>query len=107
MCISREHLNLCKCGCPEIVHHEEDFINDVIAEASGFLPRGRGKCHGEIPLRISMEELQALIEEAKTQGRDKVSITQPCDCQEFDPVFKNMCGGMGADPEDDIFGEKL
>lgn len=88
MCISREHFNLCKCGCPEIVH-EEDFISGMIAEAAGFLPRGRGKCNGTIPLMLSLDEIKNLIAEAKLHGDERPAFTKPCDCQKFDPLFKN------------------
>lgn len=95
MCISREHFNLCTCGCPEIVH-EEDFITGIIAEAAGFLPQGRGRCLGEIPIDLSGEEIRKLIEEAKANGTERPKFTKPCDCKKFDPIFKPMCTGFGA-----------
>ncbi len=90
MCISREHFNLCECGCPEIVHEE-----DITALMMGFGPH-RGKCNGDIPLPLSVEEVQKLIEEAKARGEDKIKITKPCDCKKFNPLFKPMCTGFGA-----------
>jgi hypothetical protein len=95
MCVGREHFNLCECGCPEIIH-EEDFITGMIAEAAGFLPQGRGKCHGEIPLNLSIEEIRKLIDEAKERGGERPALTKPCDCKKFVPLFKPMCTGFGA-----------
>lgn len=95
MCVSRELYNLCKCGCLEIVH-EEDFITGMIAEAAGFLPQGRGKCNGEIPLDLTIEEVRKLIDEARARGEEKVALTRPCDCQKFEPLFKPMCTGFGG-----------
>ena len=56
----------------------------------------RGKCLGDVPLPLSVEEVQKLIEEAKAKGETKITITKPCDCQKFDPLFKPMCTGFGA-----------
>jgi hypothetical protein len=96
MCISREHFNLCVCGCPEIVHEEPAFISVCIASEYGMTPPTRGKCTGEVPLPLSVEEIHKLIEEAKAKGETKITITKPCDCKKFDPIFKPMCTGFGA-----------
>ena len=96
MCIFREHFNLCKCGCPEIVHEEPPFLQVCIASEYGLTPPTRGKCLGDVPLLLSVQEVQKLIEEAKARGETKIAITKPCDCQKFDPLFKPMCTGFGA-----------
>jgi|HubBroStandDraft_1064217.scaffolds.fasta_scaffold359000_2 hypothetical protein len=110
MCISREHYNLCECGCPEIVHEEVFDILRMLdpfgfadpfgmKDPFGFNPFGqtlRGKCCGEIPLLLSVEEVKQMVEEAKARGETKIKITKPCDCKKFDPIFKPMCTGFGA-----------
>jgi hypothetical protein len=100
MCISREHFNLCECGCPEIVHEEEYDCLTVIMhpKADEYLPFAtrRGKCLGDVPLPLSVEEVQKLVAEAKERGETKITITKPCDCKKFVPIFKPMCTGFGA-----------
>jgi hypothetical protein len=95
MCVGREHFNLCKCGCPESLH-EEDFAAQIVAEVSGGFYSGRGKCHGEISLNLSIEEIRKLIDEAKERGDVRPALTKPCGCKKFDPLFKPMCTGFGA-----------
>jgi hypothetical protein len=95
MCVSRELYNLCKCGCPEINHEEPFSWDDPFGFGSVFTP-GRGKCNGEIPLPLSVEEVRKLIDEARARGEDKVALTRPCDCQKFEPLFKPMCTGFGG-----------
>lgn len=94
MCISREHFNLCGCGCPEINHEEPGIVEALYLDRAGLPPRGRGKCFGQIPLMLSIEEVRKLIDEARERGEERVSLTKPCECTEFKPVFKNMCGGF-------------
>jgi len=112
MCVSREHFNLCKCGCPEIVHEENPlgFLDPFgvfdFPQMRSWVFNERGRCLGDIPLNLSIDEIRKLIDEAKARGEERPALTKPCDCKKFDPVFKNECGGMGAG-ESDLLGRKL
>ncbi len=102
MCISREHFNLCECGCPEIVHEENPlgFLDPLgifdFPDMRAWMFGERGRCLGEIPLPLSVEEIKTMVEEAKARGEEHIKITKPCDCKKFKPLLKPMCTGFGA-----------
>ena len=99
MCTSRSWLNLCECGCPEGEHEEPTLVQGMLAAELEIPSPGRGKCYGKKVLHLSIDVIKATVDRG-----EKLVLFEPCDCKEFRPAFRNICGGYGGG---DPLGRKL